>query len=84
MDGRGGVQGPEQGRGLRTAVAALAPEKAHELVDLLATRQVLSEQVSRVHIPSDLSHLNCPRSDFLLHPESVSLQVSQLAKAGSC
>ena len=60
---------------LRPARSAFATEELHKLMNLVAGREVLREEVGWVHISSDLPHLDCSRPDLLLHPESVSLQM---------
>ena len=46
---------------------------------LLLARQVLGKEVGWVDVSPHLPNLYRTCADFLLHPESVSLQVTQLA-----
>ena len=71
--------GPQQRRRSRSAFSVLAPEKSQKLVDFLSGRQMLGKEVRRVDLSPDLPYCNCFRSDLLLEPQRMCLQVTQFA-----
>ena len=78
-----GTLGTQQRSCLGSARSIFTTEKFHKLVNLISGWEVFREKICRVHIPSDLSHLDRSRPNFLLHPESVSLQMPKLPESGS-
>ena len=72
---------PKQRRRRCSPTSVLAAEEVQELVDLLAARQVFCEEVRWVDLTPYLADLDRSRPHFLLDPQSVSLEMTELAEA---
>ena len=74
------VDGAQKRSCLCPAFAVLATEKVQQLVDLLAARQVFGEEIRWVDLAPYLADLDRSRPHFLLDPQSVSLEMAELAE----